>query len=154
MLDSLQGKSKYDRSDDDDDDDDFYDRTGTDRMAARRPNLPTSQSQIHVSYSSFYCHDCEFLVKKKSVAARKAEQKADTYESLLEKHRVLLTEMAALETKIQDHDTIAAERKRLEESGDLDGYMALLEKSGGDSKPKMQQNLSAMKKVSQGMGEH
>ncbi|KAF9354745.1 Kanadaptin [Mortierella sp. NVP85] len=85
-------------------------------------------------------------VKKKSVAARKAEQKADTYESLLEKHKVLLTEMAALETKIQDHDTIAAERKRLEESGDLDGYMALLEKSGGDSKPKMQQNLSAMRK--------
>ncbi|KAF9941980.1 Kanadaptin [Modicella reniformis] len=85
-------------------------------------------------------------VKKKSISAKKAEQKADTYESLIEKHKVLVGEMAALEARIQGYDAIVAERKRLEESGDLDAYMALLEKSDGDSKPKMQQNLATMKK--------
>ncbi|KAF9928049.1 hypothetical protein BGZ65_006440 [Modicella reniformis] len=74
------------------------------------------------------------------------KKKSMTYESLLEKHRILVAEMATLEARIQDHDTNIAERKRLEESGDLDAYMILLEKSGGDSKPKMQQNLAGMKK--------
>ncbi|KAG0241471.1 Kanadaptin [Mortierella sp. GBA43] len=85
-------------------------------------------------------------VKKKPLAAKKAEQKADTYESLQEKHKALQVEMSALESKIEEFDAVAAERKRLEESGDLDAYMVLLEKSAGDSKPKMQQNLAAMKK--------
>ena len=84
---------------------------------------------------------------KKKTAAKKTEQKADTHESLLEKHKVLLGEMSKLETRIQQYDASAAERKRLEESGDLDAYMASLEKSGGDSKAKMQQTLAAMKKV-------
>ncbi|KAF9961921.1 Kanadaptin [Mortierella alpina] len=83
---------------------------------------------------------------KKKTAAKKTEQKADTHESLLEKHKVLLGEMSKLETRIQQYDASAAERKRLEESGDLDAYMASLEKSGGDSKAKMQQTLAAMKK--------
>ncbi|KAF9968021.1 Kanadaptin [Mortierella alpina] len=83
---------------------------------------------------------------KKKAAAKKTEQKADTHESLLEKHKDLLVQMSKLETKIQEYDASAAERKRLEESGDLDAYMASLEKSGGDSKAKMQQTLASMKK--------
>ncbi|KAI8599950.1 hypothetical protein EDD21DRAFT_146922 [Dissophora ornata] len=84
-------------------------------------------------------------VKKKSVA-KKIEQKAETHESLLEKQRMLQVDMQALEAKIQDYDATAAARKQLEESGDLDAYMLLLDKAGGDSKAKMQQNLAAMKK--------
>ncbi|KAF9569181.1 Kanadaptin [Mortierella alpina] len=83
---------------------------------------------------------------KKKTAAKKTEQKADTHESLLEKHKNLLLKMSALETRIQEYDASAAERKRLEESGDLDAYMASLEKLGGDSKAKMQQTLASMKK--------
>ncbi|KAF9290475.1 Kanadaptin [Mortierella alpina] len=83
---------------------------------------------------------------KKKTAAKKTEQKADTHESLLEKHKDLLVKMSKLETRIQEYDASAAERKRLEESGDLDAYMASLEKSGGDSKAKMQQTLASMKK--------
>ncbi|KAG0320335.1 Kanadaptin [Dissophora globulifera] len=82
--------------------------------------------------------------KKKNVA--KTEQKADTHESLLEKLKTLQSSMAALETRLEEHDATEASRKRLEESGDLDAYMALLEKSGGDSKAKMQQDLAGMKK--------
>jgi hypothetical protein len=92
-------------------------------------------------------HQLILVVKKKPLAAKKAEQKADTYESLQEKHKALQVEMSALESKIEEFDAVAAERKRLEELGDLDAYMVLLEKSAGDSKPKMQQNLAAMKKV-------
>ncbi|KAF9097289.1 Kanadaptin [Mortierella sp. AD031] len=83
-------------------------------------------------------------VKKKSI--KKTEQKADTHESLLDKHSVLQKEMAKLETQIQEYDEAAATRKQLEESGDIDAYMASLQKASGDSKPKMQQNLAAMKK--------
>ncbi|KAG0211193.1 Kanadaptin [Mortierella sp. GBA30] len=83
---------------------------------------------------------------KKKTTMKKTEQKADTHESLLQKHKELLAEMSKLESKIQAYDASAAERKRLEESGDLDAYMASLEKSGGDSKAKMQQNLAAMMK--------
>ncbi|KAF9914648.1 Kanadaptin [Lobosporangium transversale] len=85
-------------------------------------------------------------VKKKSSSIKKAEQKADTYESLQEKYKALQADMASIETKIRDYDTTAATRKELENSGDLDAYLASLEKSGGDSKAKMQQNLAAMKK--------
>ncbi|KAF9985148.1 Kanadaptin [Mortierella antarctica] len=83
---------------------------------------------------------------KKKTAAKKTEQKADKHESLLEKHKGLLVKMSQLEIRIQEYDASAAERKRLEESGDLDAYMASLEKSGGDSKAKMQQTLASMKK--------
>ncbi|KAI7830503.1 hypothetical protein BC939DRAFT_439558 [Gamsiella multidivaricata] len=86
-------------------------------------------------------------VKKKPLA-KKTEQKAETHESLLEKQLALQAEMASLEAKIQEYDATAAARKQLEESGDLDVYMTSLEKSGGDSKAKMQQNLVAMKKAS------
>ncbi|KAF9359820.1 Kanadaptin [Mortierella sp. AD094] len=84
-------------------------------------------------------------VKKKSSVAKK-EQKADTHESLLEKHKLLQVDMAALEVKIEEYDANAEKRKQLEASGDIDAYIAFLEKSGGDSKAKMQQNLMAMKK--------
>ncbi|KAI1303231.1 Kanadaptin [Mortierella claussenii] len=83
---------------------------------------------------------------KKKTGSKVAEQKADTHESLLEKHKSLQREMALLETKVQDYDANATKRKDLEASGDLDGYMAFLEKTGGDSKARMQQNLAAMKK--------
>ncbi|KAG0266086.1 Kanadaptin [Mortierella polycephala] len=84
-------------------------------------------------------------VKKKS-SVKKTEQKALSHEELLEKHRSLSAEMNVLEKKVQDYDTSAAEKKNLEESGDLDAFMASLEKSGGDSKAKLQQNLASMKK--------
>ncbi|KAF9167553.1 Kanadaptin [Mortierella sp. AD011] len=84
-------------------------------------------------------------VKKKSSVAKK-EQKAETHESLLEKHRVLQIDMAALEVKIKEYDANEEKKKQLEASGDIDAYIAFLEKSGGDSKAKMQQNLMAMKK--------
>ncbi|KAG0291261.1 Kanadaptin [Linnemannia gamsii] len=61
------------------------------------------------------------------------------------------TDISALETQIQNFDATVAARKQLEDSGDLDAYMASLEndKSGGarkDSKPKLVQMLAAMKK--------
>ncbi|KAF9585415.1 Kanadaptin [Lunasporangiospora selenospora] len=83
--------------------------------------------------------------KKKSVG-KKVEQKAETHESLLEKHKALKESMTELDSKIQEFDANAATRKALEESNDLDAYMAMLEKTGGDSKAKMQQKLAAMKK--------
>ncbi|KAF9115248.1 Kanadaptin [Mortierella sp. AM989] len=84
-------------------------------------------------------------VKKKSSVAKK-EQKAETHETLQEKHKDLQVDMASLEAKIQEYDANAEKRKQLEASGDLDAYIAFLEKSGGDSKAKMQQKLTAMKK--------
>ncbi|KAF8985424.1 Kanadaptin [Entomortierella lignicola] len=78
--------------------------------------------------------------------ASKKEQKAETHESLLEKHKVLQADMIALEIKIQEYDANIDKRKQLEASGDIDAYIAFLEKSGGDSKAKMQQNLATMKK--------
>ncbi|KAF9433416.1 Kanadaptin [Entomortierella beljakovae] len=83
--------------------------------------------------------------KKKSHTTKK-EQKAETHESLLEKSKTLKEDMAILEVKINEYDAIAAKKKELETSGDLDAYMAFLEKSGGDSKARMQQNLAAMKR--------
>lgn len=84
---------------------------------------------------------------KKKSTAKKAEQKADTHESLLEKLKVLQKEMEVLKLRIDEHDANKAEQKKLEESGDLDAFMASLEKSGGDSKAKLQQNFGVMVKV-------
>ncbi|KAG0056975.1 Kanadaptin [Gryganskiella cystojenkinii] len=83
---------------------------------------------------------------KKKSSVKKAEQKADTHESLLEKLSVLQNEMKELKSRIDDYDANQAARKKLEESGDLDAFMASLEKSGGDSKAKLQQNYGVMAK--------
>ncbi|KAG0341628.1 Kanadaptin [Podila horticola] len=81
--------------------------------------------------------------KKKIV---KAPPKAETHESLVEKHKQLLLDMSALEQQIQDYDAAASARRSLEDANDLDAYMASLAKQGGDSKAKMQQTLAAMRK--------
>ena len=51
-----------------------------------------------------------------------------------------------LKARIDEYDADQAARKKLEESGDLDAFMASLEKSGGDSKAKLQQNYGSMLK--------
>lgn len=84
---------------------------------------------------------------KKKSAVKKTEQKADTHESLLEKLETLQKEMKVLKSRIDEYDANKAAQKQLEESGDLDAYMASLEKSGGDSKAKLQQNYGGMLKV-------
>ncbi|KAG0315923.1 Kanadaptin [Linnemannia gamsii] len=61
------------------------------------------------------------------------------------------TDISALEIQIENFDAAAAARKQLEDSGDLDAYMASLENdksgaTGKDSKPKLIQMLAAMKK--------
>ncbi|KAF9902193.1 Kanadaptin [Linnemannia zychae] len=94
--------------------------------------------------------------KKKKQTSKTVTQKADTYETLLEKHTLLLSQISLLETQIQNYDTTAAARKQLEESGDLDAYMASLDQemtgssggvgSGRESKGKLQQTLAGMKK--------
>ncbi|KAI9241104.1 MAG: hypothetical protein BYD32DRAFT_433426 [Podila humilis] len=81
--------------------------------------------------------------KKKTI---KTPQKAETHESLIEKHKQLTVDIKALEQQIQEYDAAASARRALEESNDLDAYMASLSKQGGDSKAKLQQTLAAMKK--------
>ncbi|KAG0353021.1 Kanadaptin [Podila minutissima] len=82
--------------------------------------------------------------QKKKTA--KAPPKAETHESLVEKHKNLVRDMSALEQQIQDYDAAPSARRALEDANDLDAYMASLAKQGGDSKAKMQQTLAAMKK--------
>lgn len=84
------------------------------------------------------------LAQKKKIV--KAPAKAETHESLVEKHKQLLLDMSALEQQIQDYDAAASTRRSLEDANDLDAYMASLAKQGGDSKAKMQQTLAAMRK--------
>jgi len=142
----------------DDEDDDFYDRTGKDyyhpspfttllvQCKAIVIRTPFGQLFSNLPPTLLFFPFVSPTVKKKT-GSKKTEQKADTHESLQEKHALLLKDMASLEIQIQEYDAEAATRKQLEESGDLDAYMASLEKSAGrDSKPKMRQNLAAMKK--------
>ncbi|KAF9153716.1 Kanadaptin [Linnemannia schmuckeri] len=87
--------------------------------------------------------------KKKSSAKSSHPPAADTHDSLLQKHSSLLQQISALETQIRDFDATAAARKQLEDSGDLDAYMASLEKeksTSKESKPKLIQMLAAMRK--------
>ncbi|KAK3829754.1 MAG: hypothetical protein J3R72DRAFT_456648 [Linnemannia gamsii] len=96
--------------------------------------------------------------KKKKHISKTSTQKADTYDTLLEKHSLLLSQISLLETQIQNYDATAAAQKQLEEAGDLDAYMASLDQekasgssstSGGgakESKGKLQQTLAGMKK--------
>ncbi|KAF9292488.1 Kanadaptin [Linnemannia elongata] len=88
--------------------------------------------------------------KRKKATTKKSDQTADTHDSLLQKHTALLSQISALETQIQNFDATAAARKQLEESGDLDAYMASLEKddksTGKESKGKLVQMLAGMRK--------
>ncbi|KAG0248547.1 Kanadaptin, partial [Linnemannia exigua] len=96
--------------------------------------------------------------KKKPTSKTSSTQKADTYDTLLEKHTLLLSQISLLETQIENYDANAAAQKQLEEAGDLDAYMASLDRekasSGGsgsgsgtkESKGKLQQTLAGMKK--------
>ncbi|KAF9123855.1 Kanadaptin [Mortierella sp. 14UC] len=97
--------------------------------------------------------------KKKKPTSKTATQKADTYDTLLEKRLHLRAQISLLEMEIQNYDSTAAERKKLEDSGDLDAYMASLENgkygSGGvgkESKGKLQQTLAGMKKEDERLG--
>lgn len=100
--------------------------------------------QSHKHFFFLFLPDPRKIAQKKKIV--KAPQKADTHESLIEKHKQLAVDMEALEQQIQEYDAAASARRALEESNDLDAYMASLAKQGGDSKAKMQQTLAAMKK--------
>ncbi|KAF8944735.1 Kanadaptin [Haplosporangium gracile] len=87
--------------------------------------------------------------KKKSSTKSSHPPAADTHDSLLQKHSSLLQQISTLETQIQNFDATAAARKQLEDSGDLDAYMASLEEeksTSKESKPKLVQMLAAMRK--------
>ncbi|KAG9063991.1 Kanadaptin [Linnemannia hyalina] len=87
--------------------------------------------------------------KKKKTTTKKSDQTADTHDSLIQKQTALLSQISALETQIQNFDATVAARKQLEESGDLDAYMASLEKdksTGKESKGKLVQMLAGMRK--------
>ncbi|KAF9165648.1 Kanadaptin [Actinomortierella ambigua] len=88
-------------------------------------------------------YDRTAKVKK---SAKKDTQEVVTHESLLEKHSRLQKDMAQLESRIQAFDAMEAERKKVEQENDLDAYMTMLEKSKGDSKGKMAQDLAILQK--------
>ncbi|KAF9929649.1 Kanadaptin [Linnemannia zychae] len=88
-------------------------------------------------------------VKKKKTNTKASTQKADSHETLLEKQSTLKTQIRELEAQIENYDAAAAARKKLEDSGDLDAYMASLESekaTGKDSKPKLMQMLAGLRK--------
>ncbi|KAG0228762.1 Kanadaptin [Actinomortierella wolfii] len=83
---------------------------------------------------------------KKKRNVKKESQQVDSHETLLVKHSRLKKEIEELESKIKAVDAMEAERKRVEQENDLDAYMALLEKSKGDSKGKLLQDLAVLRK--------
>ncbi|KAF9973757.1 Kanadaptin [Actinomortierella ambigua] len=86
---------------------------------------------------------------KAKKTAKKDAQEVVTHESLLGKHSQLKEDIAKLESRIQAFDAMEAERKKVEQENDLDAYMSMLEKSKGDSKGKMMQDLAILRKEEQ-----
>ncbi|KAG0330002.1 Kanadaptin, partial [Podila humilis] len=114
---SSRGK-KYEDSDEEDD---FYDRSGTQKKN-RAVNAGSNKTGG-------------------------TQKKAETHESLIERQKHLQSEIQELKVRIEEYDELEAKRKALEESNDLDAYMASLDKqSGKESKAKLGQMLAALKK--------